>query len=280
MSGAACRRRVAVVTGAGRAGGIGAAIARRLLADGLRVVVSDIGRTMAGSEEFCVAEASELDTTAKALNELGDVHAVECDVRSESAVEALLDAAVERFGRVDVMVNNAGIGQGLAPIVETDLRTWQLHLDVMSTGVFLGIRAAARRMIEAGRGGRIITIASQAGKSGMPLLGPYTAAKFSVVGLTQVAAHELGEYGISVNAVCPGTVDTPLLDLPGGLFDAYARRFGMEKERYRARVVKTIPLQRLQTPDDVAAAVSFLSGPDAGYITGEALNVTGGQEMH
>jgi NAD(P)-dependent dehydrogenase (short-subunit alcohol dehydrogenase family) len=134
-------------------------------------------------------------------------------------------------------------------------------------------------MIEQGDGGRIITVASQAGLVGQPWLAAYCAAKFAAIGFTQSLAHELGPHGITVNAVCPGTVMTPLLDVPGGLFDTYPRLAGITREQYERRLVRTIPLGRFQTPGDVATAVAFLASEDAAYITGEALNVSGGQTM-
>jgi NAD(P)-dependent dehydrogenase (short-subunit alcohol dehydrogenase family) len=272
--------RVALVTGAGRRTGIGRAIAERLLQDGLAVAVSDIGERFAEKPDYESVGQSELDRTVAELSEHGRVLGLRCDVRSEEQVEAMVADVVGHFGRIDVLVNNAGVGGGLAEVVDLSLTDWNLNLDVMATGVFLCSRAAARCMVDAGRGGRIVTIASQAGKTGMPLLGAYSAAKFAAIGLTQVMAHELGPHGITVNAICPGTIDTPLLDLPGGLMEAYAKRFGMDKERYRSRITRTIPVGRFGQPHDVAAAVGWLVSDDASFVTGEALNVTGGQEMH
>jgi NAD(P)-dependent dehydrogenase (short-subunit alcohol dehydrogenase family) len=135
-------------------------------------------------------------------------------------------------------------------------------------------------MIAQGGGGRIVNIASQAGKTGWPLLGAYCAAKFAIVGLTQVAAIELGPHGITVNAICPGTVETPLLDLRGGLWEAYTTAQGVSKEQLKEQVLQQIPLRRFQRPEDVADLAVFLASDQGGYITGEAINSTGGQEMH
>jgi NAD(P)-dependent dehydrogenase (short-subunit alcohol dehydrogenase family) len=261
------RSGVAVVTGAGRPTGIGFAIARSLLEGGYRVVISDIDQT-------------SLSHAADLLAEHGPIHAFPCDVTSEADVERLVADTATEHGSVDVMVCNAGIGTGLAEVVDLTLEAWQRALDVMATGTFLSARAAARTMVQSGTPGRIIIISSQAGKTGMPLLGAYCAAKFATVGLTQVMAHELGPHGITVNAVCPGTVDTEMLEVEGGLFDVYSQRFGMSKADYRRRVTRTIPLGRFAEPDDIADVVAFLASPAARYITGEAVNVTGGQEMH
>jgi NAD(P)-dependent dehydrogenase (short-subunit alcohol dehydrogenase family) len=273
-------RRVAVVTGAARAGSIGRAIAARLLRDGLRVVISDLGGPLDTHPDYESAPPSALEDACVTLGALGEIHPIACDVRHAGEVQALIDGAVERFGRLDVLVNNAGLGVGLTPVTELDEADWRLNLDVMATGVFLCSRAAARRMIEQGDGGRIVTIASQAGKTGMPLLSAYCAAKFAALGFTQALAHELGPHGITVNAVCPGTVDTPLLSVRGGVYEAYAKAAGITEEQYRRRVLRTIPLGRMATPDDIAQSVGFLVSDAAAYITGEAINVTGGQEMH
>lgn len=273
--------RVAIVTGAARRGGIGRAIATRLLRDGCAVVVSDLERPMSSHPDYLSSGASDLQRAAEDLLQLGlgPVAACPCDVRDSAQADALIAFALERFERLDVMVNNAGIAIGLGPVVELSDEDWEVNLAVMATGVFNCSRAAARAMIEQGEGGRIVTVASQAGKLGQPWLGAYCAAKFAAVGLTQVMAHELGPHDITVNAVCPGTVLTPLLDVPGGIFDVYPARAGITRESYERKVLRTIPLGRYETPEDVAGAVAFLASPDGAYVTGEALNVSGGQTM-
>lgn len=272
--------RVAIVTGAARKGGIGRAIARRLLRDGMRVTISDVEKAPETHPDYEVPSPSELEDAAAELSQYGEVQAVTCDVRKADQVEAMFAATVDRFGRVDVLVNNAGLAVGLKPVTELSEEDWRLNLDVMATGVFLCSRAAARHMLERGQGGRIITIASQAGKTGMALLAAYCSAKFAVIGFTQSLAQELGPEGITVNAVCPGTVSTPLLSVKGGVFDAYTKLTGLSVEDYTRRLMRTIPLRRFATPEDIAAAVGFLASNEARYITGEAINVTGGQEMH
>jgi NAD(P)-dependent dehydrogenase (short-subunit alcohol dehydrogenase family) len=271
--------RVAVVTGAARRGGIGRAIAARLVRDGLRIMLSDLERPMQTHPDYASAKPTELQEAIEELGRDGEVDGRGCDVRDTAQVEALLDATLDRFGRVDVLVNNAGLAIGLSPVTELSDEDWQVNLDVMATGVFRCSRAAARRMVDQGEGGRIITIASQAGLVGQPWLAAYCAAKFAAIGFTQSLAHELGRHGITVNAVCPGTVMTPLLDVPGGIFDTYPKLAGITREQYERKVVRTIPLGRFETPEDVAAAVGFLASEDAAYITGAALNVSGGQTM-
>lgn len=275
--------KVAVITGAARAGGIGRAIATSLASEGAAVIVSDIGRPLDEGEfaDYQVAERSELEDAAAEVRTHGvESEAIYCDVTQESEVDALIAGAVERFGRVDVMVNNAGVGLGLVPIVKLTESGWDKNLDVMAKGTFFGMRAAARQMIDQGDGGRIINMSSQAGKTGWPLLGAYCAAKFAIIGLTQVAARELGAHDITVNAICPGTVETPLLDLRGGLWEAYADANDVSKDELKEQVLNEIPLGRFQRPQDVADLAVFLASDQGGYLTGTAINTTGGQEMH
>jgi NAD(P)-dependent dehydrogenase (short-subunit alcohol dehydrogenase family) len=272
--------KVALVTGAARRGGIGRAIAARLLRDGMAVVLSDLGRPMDTHPGYASAEPIELDEAVSELSSFGQVAGCPCDVRDGEQVGSLFEFVTDRFGRLDALVNNAGIAVGLTPVVELSEADWRVNLDVMATGVFLCSRAAARLMVAQGEGGRIVTVSSQAGKAGAPWLAAYCAAKFATIGFTQSLAHELGEHGITVNAVCPGTVLTPLLDVPGGIFEVYPRIAGITREQYERKLLRSIPLGRFETPEDVAAAVGFLVSDDAGYITGEALNVTGGQTMH
>lgn len=271
--------RVVVVTGGGRTGGMGRAIAEQFLGLGDTVVLSDVGAPLASHPEYEVAPPDHLATAATELAELGTVTAVPCDVTDEDQVVALFDAAVDQHGRVDVLINCAGLAIGLSPVTEVSLADWRVNIDVMATGAFLCAREAARRMVSRGSG-RIITIASQAGKTGQPLLAAYSAAKFAVIGLTQSMAGELGQHGITVNAICPGTIDTPLLAVKGGVYETFSGAAGRTEDDYRRRLARQIPARRFGTPDDVAAAAVYLASEGASFVTGEALNVTGGQEMH
>ncbi|MBI2245434.1 MAG: SDR family oxidoreductase [Nocardioides sp.] len=271
--------RVVVLTGGARAGGMGRAIAESFLRLGDAVVLSDVGAPLASHPDYEVAPPDHLRQAADELAALGPVLPVACDVTSEDQVVALFESAVAEHGRVDVVVNCAGLAIGLTPTTALPLKDWQVNLDVMATGAFLVAREAARRMVPQGSG-RIITIASQAGKTGMPLLAAYSAAKFAVIGLTQSMAAELGEHGITVNAICPGTIDTPLLAVKGGVYQTFSNAAGRTEEDYRARLARQIPARRFGTPDDIAAAAVYLASEGASFVTGEALNVTGGQEMH
>ena len=200
-----------------------------------------------------------------------------CDVRREDDVKGLFDATVEKFGRVDILVNNAGVGYLMRGFQEVTLPEWQLVLDVNLTGAFLCTQQAAARMIESGNGGRIINIASQAAKSGFPHLAAYVASKHGLVGLTRSNAIELAEHGITVNAVCPNHVTTGL----GAKQNAYYSKLrGQTLDEFMAAMRDRIPLGRPGLPEDTAAAVAFLASDDARYVTGEAMNVSGGEEMH
>ena len=272
--------RVVVVTGGARRGGIGRAVTEAFLRLGDAVVLSDIGTALPSHPDYPVAAPDSLTEGAADLRSLGELLTAACDVTDERQVIRLFDIAEAAYGTVDVLVNCAGLAIGLTPVTQLALADWEVNLDVMATGAFLCAREAARRMETDRRGGRIITIASQAGKTGMPHLAAYCAAKFAVIGLTQSMAAELGDKGITVNAICPGTVDTPLLEVEGGVYEVFARAAGRTQDDYRRRLERRIPMRRLGRPEDIAAAAVYLASAGASFVTGEALNVTGGEEMH
>ena len=272
--------RVAVITGAGREGGIGQGICRVLGRDGARIVVSEIGRPLDRVPEYNVARREELDETVEGLRALGiDAIGVRCDVTRPDEVTALVAAAVEHFGRLDIFVNNAGVALESVEMIHVTDRGLSQTLDVNLKGTFFGMQAAARQFIAQGGGGRIINIASQAGKLAWPLLSAYVASKFGIIGITQVAAKELGSQGITVNAVCPGTVDTPLSASSDGVWSMYARYYGITEDEVKASTLSQIPLGRFQTPEDVGNMVAFLASDRGGYLTGTAISATGGQTM-
>lgn len=273
--------RSVVVTGAGRRGGLGQGIAAAFVRAGADVMLSDLGRVQ-GTQfpEHGVGTTDELEQVADDLRSAsggGRVATAVCDVRSEGDVERLVGAAVERFGALDVMVNNAGIGYLMAPVQDIEIEDWNAVLEVNLRGAFLGTKHAARQMIAQGRGGRIINISSQGGKSGFPHAAAYVSSKHGVVGLTRSAAIDLGSHGITVNAVCPNHVTTGL----GAWQNEYfSKLLGQSEEEYLAGMRSRIPLGRHGTPDDIAHACLFLAGPLADYVTGEAMNVSGGEETH
>ncbi|MCW2850164.1 MAG: family oxidoreductase [Marmoricola sp.] len=272
-------RRVAVVSGASRHGSIGREVAEHLVRSGYRVVASDIGQALSTHPDYEVAPADDLTDLATA-HSADDLVTHPCDVTDEGQVAALFAYAEQTYGTVDVAVNCAGLGIGLKPVVDLELRDWQVNIDVMATGAFLFARQAARTMVRNQTRGRIITLSSQAGKTGVALLAAYSAAKFAVIGLTQAMAGELGPHGITVNAVCPGSIDTPLLSVKDGMYDTFSRPFGRTDEDYMAEVVRHIAVGRIGMPADVAVAVAYLAAPEASFVTGTGLNVAGGEEYH
>ena len=269
-----------IVTGAGRRRGLGEGIARRFVAEGANVLIADLDRP-AGDHfpEHGVPALSEMEQVVADLRTAGPgrVEAITCDVRQEDQVEAVVARAVAEFGGVDVLVNNAGIGYLMSPIVDTSLENWQVVLDVNLTGTFLATKHAGRQMVAQGRGGRIINISSQGGKSGFPHAGAYVSSKHAVIGFTRTAAIEFGPHGITVNAVCPNHVTTGLGSWQNEYFSAL---LGQTLEEYMDGMRSRIPLGRNGLPDDIAAACVFLASDDAAYISGDALNVSGGEETH
>jgi meso-butanediol dehydrogenase/(S,S)-butanediol dehydrogenase/diacetyl reductase len=271
--------KVAVVTGAGRRKGLGEAMARRLAAEGCKVVLSDIGAPR-GKEmpADAIGSRSELEQIVAEIRAAGgEATAATCDVLDEAQVKALVGAAVATHGRIDIMVNNAGIGYLMRPIIETDAASWDAVLGVNLRGVFFGIKHAAIQMIAQGGGGRIINIGSQASKSGFPFAAAYVASKHGVVGLTRTAAIELGKHGITVNAICPNHVTTGLGAWQNQYFSAAT---GRSEQHYLADMRGRIPLGRPGLQEDIAKACVFLASEQAAYMTGEAMNVSGGEEYH
>ena len=271
--------KTACVTGAGREAGIGAAIARRLAEEGCRVVLSDIG--VAKGEEMpasAIGESTELESIANGIRAAGgEALAVSCDVLDEEAVSHLCEKTQSHFGRLDIVVNNAGIGYLMSPIVETSADAWDAVLGVNLRGAFLMTKYAAKIMIEQGQGGRIINVASQAAKSGFPFAAAYCSSKHGMVGLTRVAAIELGKHDITVNAVCPNHITT---GLGAWQNDFFSDALGMTLDEYMAGMRSRIPLGRPGLTEDIAKACAYLCSEQAQYVTGEALNVSGGEEMH
>jgi meso-butanediol dehydrogenase/(S,S)-butanediol dehydrogenase/diacetyl reductase len=271
--------KVAIVTGSGRAKGLGEAMVRRLAAEGCRVVVSDIGAPR-GAEmpADAIGTASGIDEVVSGIRAAGgEALGIACDVLEESSVEALVDQAVAHYGRLDIMVNNAGIGYLMKPLVEMDQASWDAVLGVNLRGVFFGVKHAAIRMIAQGEGGRIINIGSQASKSGFPFAAPYVSSKHGVVGLTRTAAIELGPHRITVNTICPNHVTTGLGAWQNKYFSAAT---GRNEDTYLKDMRARIPLGRPGLQDDIAKACAFLASSQADYVTGEAMNVSGGEEYH
>jgi NAD(P)-dependent dehydrogenase (short-subunit alcohol dehydrogenase family) len=270
----------AVVTGAGRRGGLGEAIVRRLAASGVNVVLSDIGASVdAATPAAMVGDKDQMQELAQAIATEHGVRVLTfaCDVRDAARMGALADLAQRELGSLDIWVNNAGIGYIMKPLLEVSTADWQAVIDVNLTGCFNGIQAAARVMSAQGRGGRIINIASQAAKSGFPFAAAYCSSKHALVGLVRSLAIELGSFGITVNNVCPNHVTTGLGAWQNEYFSA---KLGLSLDQYLAQMAARIPLGRPGLPDDTANAVAYLCSPAAAYVTAESMNVSGGEEPH
>jgi len=240
--------RVAVVTGG--ASGIGRATVRRFLAEGARVVFGDVHE----------------DNAARFVDEIADpdrLRFVPTDVTDETAVAALVAAAVDGFGRLDIMFNNAGVGGAFGPLVEIDAADWDRTFAVISRGMFLGTKHAARAMIARGDGGAIVNNASVAGLGGGGGPTAYSAAKAAVINFTANAAVELAAHRIRVNAVCPGLIDTPFI-------------MGRDAAAIEARLPDFQPWPDLGRAEDIAGLVLYLSGPDSAFVTGTAVRADGG----
>lgn len=272
--------KTAVITGSGRRKGLGEAIALRLASEGAAIVISDIGRPRdiaTGADH--IGSTDEMEAIASDIRKLGgDASTCVADVRSLADMENLADHAAKSHGGLDIWVNNAGIGYIMKPLLDVTEEDWRTVIDVNLTGCFFGLKAAARQMVDARRGGRIINIASQAAKSGFPHAQAYTSSKHGLVGLVRSACIELGPHGITVNNVCPNHVTTGL----GAWQNEYFAKVVGAKSvpEYLEAMKNRIPLRRPGLPEDTAAAVAFLCSNDARYITGESMNVSGGEEPH
>ena len=256
---------VAIVTGAAR--GIGRGIATCLAREGVHVVVADLGQNQ--------DVAREMEETARQVRAL-DVEAltVNVDVRDWEQAQGMVKAAIDRFGHVDILVNNAGV-ISVAAVITMEESEWDRVLGVNLKGTFLCCKAVAPHMMER-RSGRIVNMSSKAGKRGWVGLAHYSASKFGVIGFTQSLAHELGSANVTVNAVCPGEVDTAMFrDVLAPAIGAFSGQ--TPEEAWQEWIATRVPLGRPQTAEDIGEAVVFLCRAE--NITGEALNVTGGSEM-
>ena len=255
--------RVAIITGAAQ--GLGEAISLRLASEGAHIVVCDINIDKANA----VAEKIRKEYKRESM-------AFKVNVCDENDVTAMFAKTMEKFGHVDILVSNAGILQAF-DITEFPLDMWRKVIDVNLTGYFLTAREAAKAMIPKKKG-VIIQINSKSGKKGSFRSCAYASSKFGGIGLTQSIALDLAPYNIRVNAVCPGNLLEGTL-WNDSLFEQYAKKWGITVEEVKKKYTDQVPLGRGCTYDDVCNAVSFLASDKSNYMTGQAINVTGGQEM-
>ena len=255
--------KVALVTGAAR--GMGRAIALRLASEGASIVATDIN-------------GAQVEQTSIDIRELGrDAIAVEADIGDIDDINRVVDEAMSAFGRIDILVNNAGVTR-FADIMDLTVEDWDRIHRVNARGVFFCLQRVAREMIDSGDGGRIINIASIAGKgySGTSNAA-YAASKGAVISMTHIAAHQLGGYDINVNAICPGVTRT---DMSQSSSIQRSQELGIPQEELEARRSATIPIGRANEPEDIADMAAFLAGNGSRNITGQAFNVDGGLVMH
>ncbi len=252
------QNKVAIVTGA--ASGMGRAIALRYAREGAKVVIADVQK----------------DAAQQVVDEItrggGTALAVLCDVRKQGQVQAMVDKTVAAYGGLDILVNNAGVGK-IIPFLEITEADWDWMFDINCKGLLWCSQAAARQMIQQGRGGKIINFASQAGRRGEALVLAYCASKAAVISMTQSMALALAPYKINVNGIAPGIVDTPFWDK---VDEQFAQLLGMERGEPKRKFSASIPLGRISVPEDVTGAAVFLASSDSDYITQQTLNVDGG----
>ena len=253
--------KVVVITGAGS--GIGRAIALAFGYEGANIIIGDYNLNLAKE-------------TGKMLEDLGvKSKVIEIDVRNKKDCEKLVQTAVDNFGNLNIAINNAGVST-MNWVIDLTEEEWDYNMDVNAKGVFLCSQAEVKQFISQGKGGKIVNIASLAAKRPVQLLAHYSASKFAVLGFSKSLALEVARYGINVNMVCPGLVKTSMQERE---IQWEAKLRNMESDQVREEYLKSIPLGRLEEPEDVAKVVLFLSSEDADYMTGQAINVTGGMEM-
>ncbi len=269
-------KKTAVVTGSGKRTGIGYAIAEKLASCGANVVIADLGKALAGDMIKTGSWEEMGDIAGSLANNFGvKTLAVNVDVTDNKSISQMADSIREQFEQVDILCNNAGASFGVPDAVHTyNEDAWMKTIDVNLHGVFRVSRAIIPMMM--GAGGSIINTASRAGKKPPLFNGAYAVAKAGVIMLTKVMAGELAGVGIRVNAICPGQIMT---DLEKWRFGLEAEIYGTTIEEREKEMCKTIPLGRIGTPGEAANLVAWLASDESSYITGQAINVTGGQLM-
>jgi NAD(P)-dependent dehydrogenase (short-subunit alcohol dehydrogenase family) len=254
---------VAIVVGSAR--GIGAAIAQTFSAEGANIVLVDIEKMKL-----------QLDEVAQEITHKGGrATALVADVTDEAQVNKLVEATIARWGKIDILINSAGLRGPLVPVQDITEQEWDSVLAVNLKAVFLCCKAVLKPMIKQSSGS-IVSISGTAGKEGMALRGSLCAAKWGLLGLTQTIAKEAGPYGIRANVICPGGMDEPDLRV---MYAERAKGLGMEFSELEKSVLELTPLRKYAKHDEVAKAALFLASSDSSHTTGEALNVSGGRLM-
>jgi NAD(P)-dependent dehydrogenase (short-subunit alcohol dehydrogenase family) len=253
--------KIALVTGAGK--GIGRAISQALAKEEAIVIVCDLDKDAA-------------EETVRSVEVMGYLSLpLWMDVTSSDSIDKTIHDIIDRFGKIDILVNNAGVST-MTKVVDMTEEEWDFNMDVNAKGVFLCSRAVEKMMIKNDVGGKIVNISSMAGKKGAKFLAHYCASKHAVIGFTKSLALELAPYNINVNSVCPGYVNTSMQHRE---LVWEAELEGTTPEEIKANYIALTPLGRLEEPEDVAKVVVFLCSDESNFITGQAINVTGGAEM-
>ncbi|MEY4939108.1 MAG: hypothetical protein RIQ93_843 [Verrucomicrobiota bacterium] len=273
--------KIALVTGAGGERGIGRAIAMRLAQEGADVVVNDVHAAAAPGSDWrgmshVVSEIQKLGRRS-----MGIV----ADIGDAAQVQAMVDQVVAAYGKIDILINNAGAraGRDRVLVVELDEADWDRVQRTNSKGTFLCSQAVARAMLrgpQSARGGRIINISSTAGKTGQPRYAAYCSSKFAVIGFTQSLAQELAPHGITVNAICPSLVVTERIDDIAAALALSSSTTEEQRAMMMTRAKTISPLGRMAEVSDVAAVAAFLASAESDYLTGLAISVSGGGQMH
>ena len=277
--------KVALITGAGGMRGVGRATALKLAGQGADIALTDVHRE---PDDLPPAEVRAgwraIESVSEEVTALGSrCLPVYCDLGYSDQIQDMVSRVMEHYGRIDILVNNARaiVGRDKVPVTDLPEEVWDHFLAINTTAVFLCTKMVGREMVRMGSGGRIINIASDAAKRANALGAAYSASKFAVLGLTQASALDLAPYGITVNAVCPGPINTGRLSY---WERSRAQESGVPLEEFRATIVeesgRATPLGRIAEPEDIADMIGFLSSDEAHFITGQAYNVNGGLLFH
>ena len=277
--------KVALVTGAGGMRGVGRATALKLASQGASLAITDVRRPASDLPPSELRqEWNSIDSVSDEIKDIGaSAYSIYADLSKSEEIHSMVEEVVGHYGRLDILINNARavIGRDKVPVTELDENVWHHFLNINTTAVFLCTKFGALHMINQGGGGRIINIASNASKQASAMGAAYSSSKFAVLGLTQASAMDLARHRITVNAVCPGPINTDRMSY-WELAEAESK--GITLEEFRSQIVQqaglNTPLGRIAESEDVANMVSFLASDESNFITGQAYNVNGGLLFH